>query len=170
MRINSSLANFLNKGWFRNLFELFCPCCSPETNPFNTESPWRCHDANFVVTGGIGGCHNNLRCRTWWRNWHHDNFRYNDNCFVSGGTGGCHNMRRLIVRSREVSKPRDFFERITLKFGSAIACQISERLDKSKHEARAIEILWKLAVGCLMISLNLPRRPWFNNHPKQKKY
>ena len=33
---------------------------------------WNCYDANFVITGGTGGCHyNNTQ---WWRqSWHHDN-------------------------------------------------------------------------------------------------
>ena len=32
------------------------------------------HDANFVITDGTGGCHNdNLQCHQWWQNWHHEN-------------------------------------------------------------------------------------------------
>ena len=40
------------------------------------------HDANFVVTGGTGGCHNdNHRCHQWRQSWHHD-----DSVTISGGT------------------------------------------------------------------------------------
>ena len=32
--------------------------------------------ANFVITGGIGGCHHdNLQCHLWWQSWHHDDFQ-----------------------------------------------------------------------------------------------
>ena len=32
-----------------------------------------CHDSNFVITGGTGGCHkDNLRCHRWWQCWNHD--------------------------------------------------------------------------------------------------
>ena len=35
------------------------------------------HDANFVVIGSTGGCHNdNLRCHQWQQCWHHDNSRF----------------------------------------------------------------------------------------------
>ena len=31
------------------------------------------HDANFVITGCTGGCHNdNLQWFQWWQRWHHD--------------------------------------------------------------------------------------------------
>ena len=31
-----------------------------------------CHDANFVPTGGTGGCYyDNLRCHQWQQSWHH---------------------------------------------------------------------------------------------------
>ena len=33
------------------------------------------HDANFVITDGTGGCHNNLRCHQWRQSWHYYNFR-----------------------------------------------------------------------------------------------
>ena len=30
-------------------------------------------DANFVITGGIGGCRlDNLQCHQWWQSWHHN--------------------------------------------------------------------------------------------------
>ena len=30
------------------------------------------HDANFVITGGTGGCQNdNLQCHQWWQSWNH---------------------------------------------------------------------------------------------------
>ena len=33
-----------------------------------------CHDANFVITSGTGGClYDNLQCHQWWQSWHHDN-------------------------------------------------------------------------------------------------
>ena len=35
------------------------------------------HDANFVITGSTGGCHNdNLRCHQWWQSWHYDNSQF----------------------------------------------------------------------------------------------
>ena len=38
--------------------------------------PKCCQDANFVITGGTGGCHkDNLPCHQWWQSWHHDNPR-----------------------------------------------------------------------------------------------
>ena len=38
-----------------------------------------CHDANFVVTAGTGGCHDNLRYHQWRQSWHHDNYRVSVN-------------------------------------------------------------------------------------------
>ena len=43
--------------------------------PTTSLIPESCYDANFIVTGGNGGCHNNLRCRQWRWSWHHDNSR-----------------------------------------------------------------------------------------------
>ena len=35
-----------------------------------------CHDANFVVTGGTGGCcYDNLWCHPWRHSWHNDDIR-----------------------------------------------------------------------------------------------
>ena len=35
------------------------------------------HDADFVVTGGTGGCRNdNLQCHQWWQSWHHNNSQF----------------------------------------------------------------------------------------------
>ena len=35
------------------------------------------HDADFVITGGTGGCHDdNLQCHQGWQSRHHDNFRF----------------------------------------------------------------------------------------------
>ena len=37
--------------------------------------PESCHDANFVITGDIEGCHSdNLQCHQQWQSWHHDDF------------------------------------------------------------------------------------------------
>ena len=63
---------------------------------------------------------------------------------------------RLAVRSCEVSKPREIMcynSRIALKFGRHFrqrccrdACQISERLEKSRYESHSFETLRDLAV------------------------
>ena len=43
-------------------------------NQGKTES---CNDANFVITGGTGGCHyDNLQCHQWWQSWHHNNSQF----------------------------------------------------------------------------------------------
>ena len=52
----SNITNFLCEKW--------------HAWPLKTEN---CHDANFVITGGTGGCHyDNLQCHQWWQSWHHD--------------------------------------------------------------------------------------------------
>ena len=56
--------------------------------------------------------------------------------------------RRLFVRSREVSKPRDWYFKLSYRFEiwqahrqqcCRSACQISERLDNSKYKSRGFE-------------------------------
>ena len=58
--------------------------------------------------------------------------------------------RRLFVRSREVSKPRDRYFKLSYRFEiwqahrqhcCRSACQISERSDKSKYKSRGFETL-----------------------------
>ena len=58
--------------------------------------------------------------------------------------------RRLIVRSREVSKPRDLYFKLSYRFETwqahrqhccRSACQISERSDNSKYKSRSFETL-----------------------------
>ena len=58
--------------------------------------------------------------------------------------------RRLIVRSREVSKPRDWYFKLSYRFeiwqahrqqSCRSACQISERSDNSKYKSRDFETL-----------------------------
>ena len=35
------------------------------------------YDANFVITGGIKGCHgDNLWCHQWWLSWHGDDAQF----------------------------------------------------------------------------------------------
>ena len=47
------------------------------TMPVSTLKTVNCHDANFVITGGIVGCrYDNLRCHQWWQSWHHDESRF----------------------------------------------------------------------------------------------
>ena len=42
-----------------------------------------CHNANFVITGGTGGCHkDNLQCHQWWQSWHHNNSRFSVFIFI----------------------------------------------------------------------------------------
>ena len=77
---------------------------APMLSPVPSPKTAICHDANFVVTGGTVGCHNdNLRCRQWRQSWHHDNSRFPlvislktkhrqfDNFVAIGGTVSCHN-------------------------------------------------------------------------------
>ena len=58
--------------------------------------------------------------------------------------------RRLFVRSRKVSKPRDWYFKLSYRFEiwqahrqhcCRSACQISERSDKSKYKSRGFETL-----------------------------
>ena len=58
--------------------------------------------------------------------------------------------RRLFVRSREVSKPRDWYFKLSYRFEiwqahrqqcCRSACQISERLDNSRYKSRGFETL-----------------------------
>ena len=58
--------------------------------------------------------------------------------------------RRLFLRSRKVSKPRDWYFKLSYRFEmwqahrqhcSRSACQISERSDNSKHKSRGFETL-----------------------------
>ena len=58
--------------------------------------------------------------------------------------------RRLSVRSRKVSKPRDWYFKLSYRFEiwqahrqhcCRSACQISERYDNSKYKSRGFEIL-----------------------------
>ena len=58
--------------------------------------------------------------------------------------------RRLFVRSREVSKPRDWYFKLSYRFEiwqahrqhcCRSACQISERSDNSKYKSRGFETL-----------------------------
>ena len=60
--------------------------------------------------------------------------------------------RRLFVRSRKVSKPRDRYFKLSYRFAiwqahrqhcCRSACQISERSDNSKYKSRGFEILRK---------------------------
>ena len=51
--------------------------------------PESCQDANFVTTGGTGGCHyDNLLCHQLWQSWHHDNFK--NSLFTTLTTVGYH--------------------------------------------------------------------------------
>ena len=61
--------------------------------------------------------------------------------------------RRLSVRSRQVSKPRDWYLKLSYRFEiwqahrqhcCRRACQISERSDNSKYKSRGFETLWDL--------------------------
>ena len=52
------------------------PNLSPPTAPeiVIMQTAKGCDDANFAVTGGTEGCHNdNPRYRQWRRSWHHGN-------------------------------------------------------------------------------------------------
>ena len=68
-------------------------------------------------------------------------------------------IRRLIVRSREVSKPRDWY--LELSDGPEIwqapqkhccwgACQISKRYDNSNYQSRGFETSWDLTTRRLI--------------------
>ena len=60
---------------------------APDCTALNEEN---CRDANFVITGGNGGCHDdNLKCHQWWQRSHHDNPHF-VNFVIIGRTGGCH--------------------------------------------------------------------------------
>ena len=58
--------------------------------PLKTQS---CHDAAFVVTGGItGSCYDNQWCHQWWQSWHYDNSQFSvsqkvspKSCIVTDG-------------------------------------------------------------------------------------
>ena len=67
--------------------------------------------------------------------------------------------RRLIVRSREVSKPRDWYFKLSYRFViwqahrqqcCRSACQISERSDNSKYKSRCFETLRDLTIRRLI--------------------
>ena len=66
--------------------------------------------------------------------------------------------RRLFVRSRKVSKPRDWYFKLSYRFEiwqahrqhcCRSACQISERSDNSKYKSRSFETLRDLTERCL---------------------
>ena len=66
--------------------------------------------------------------------------------------------RRLFVRSRKVSKPRDWYFKLSYRFEiwqahrqhcCRSACQISERSDNSKYKSRGFETLRDLTERCL---------------------
>ena len=68
-------------------------------------------------------------------------------------------MRRLIVRSREVSKPRDWQFQLSHRFEiwqarrqhcCQCACQISERLESSKYKSRGFETSRDLTIRRLI--------------------
>ena len=82
-----------------------------------------------------------------------DDAIYND-CLVSILEGtrapSQYPKRRLFVRSREVSKPRDWYFKLSYRFEiwqahrqqcCRSACQISERSDNSKYKSRGFEAL-----------------------------
>ena len=67
--------------------------------------------------------------------------------------------KSLTAKSRKVSKPRDWMLqlghcsdiwRTSWRHCCRCACQISERLEKSKHESRGFETSWDLAVWHLI--------------------
>ena len=66
--------------------------------------------------------------------------------------------RRLFVRSREVSKPRDWYFKLLYRFEIWLAhrqqccrsaCHISERSDNSKYKSRGFETSRDLTIRCL---------------------
>ena len=74
--------------------------------------------------------------------------------------------RRLIVRSREVSKPRDWYFKLSHRFEiwqahrqqcCRSACQISERSDNSKYLSRAFETSRDLAIN---VFSDIETGPW----------
>ena len=67
--------------------------------------------------------------------------------------------RRLFVRSRKVSKPRDWYFKLSYRFEiwqahrqhcCRSACQISERSDNSKYKSRGFETLRDLTIRRLI--------------------
>ena len=49
--------------------------------PLKTKS---CHNANFVITGGTIGCHNNnLQCPQWQQSWHYENSQFSVSTYLT---------------------------------------------------------------------------------------
>ena len=86
--------------------------------------------------------------------------------------------RRLFVRSREVSKPRDLYLKLSdrSEIWQALrqhccrcACQISKRYDNLKYQSRGFETSRDLtkrrliAPSCLVLSSTLQTSSWSNN-------
>ena len=42
----------------------------PPEMKLSTLKTLSCHNANYVITGGTTGCHDNLQCHHWWQSWH----------------------------------------------------------------------------------------------------
>ena len=78
--------------------------------------------------------------------------------------------RRLFVRSRKVSKPRDWYFKLAYRFEiwqahrqhcCRSACQISERSDDSKYKSRGFETLRDLTERRLFGYWDGAQTPWY---------
>ena len=83
--------------------------------------------------------------------------------------------RRLFVRSRKVSKPRDWYFKLSYRFEiwqahrqhcCRSACQISERSDNSKYKSRGFETLRDLTKRRLFGYWDGALNVLKDNHPK----
>ena len=79
--------------------------------PWSTMKSEGRKDANFVVTGSTGGCHNdNLRCHQWRQSWHLDNSQFSVMLMQFTrrmGSGGCY----LVTNNSQMSCR--YFKKIT---------------------------------------------------------
>ena len=100
------------------------------------------------LTANAGCDLDGLRC---WTLRHPDDWSWS---YISSGTPSQYQKRRLIVRSREVWKPRDWYFKLSYRFEiwqahrqhcCRSACQISERSDNSKYKSRSFDTLRDVA-------------------------
>ena len=89
----------------------------------------------------------------------------------------CQNpIRRLTVKSRKVSKPRDLYLELYDRSeiwqahrqqGSRSACQISKRCDNLNYQSRGFEISWDLTIRRLIVYWNAARVSRSSNYIPQ---
>ena len=110
-----------------------------------------CHDAIFVVTDGIAGCHNNnLWCHQWWQSWHHENSQFSvkgtSNVRLTNRSDIYPKRMRCVVPGLHISEK---IYTLIMRFDCTIICYLSHHRHALKSFKKSHRWQHKLALGII---------------------